>query len=75
MNINDIDRVSKLTKDKSTLERFIKSKPYNDLPEISVRDAHGPDVKFQVRQFTLKTFLQGEVKEINKQLKSLGVTL
>lgn len=42
---------------------------------ISCKSFNGVTDTLEVRSSTLQSFLQNEVKEINKQLKALGVTL
>jgi len=75
MNIENVYEVLQLSKDKKTLERLIASRYQNSKCELISKDCNGAKFEFRVRQSTLTTFLQVELKEIDKKLKSLGVTL
>ena len=81
MKIADYEKVKLLVDNRIGLECILKitsqthQDPSASLKNISLRSVNGVLVETSVRESTLKTFLQGELKEVDKGLKALGVVL
>ena len=80
MKIADYEKVKLPIDNRKGLELVLRRvgivpKQPNTSEEIVLRSFNGASKKVSVRASTLKTFLQGELKEVDKQLKALGVVL